>query len=143
MSRIVEDNKVVKDKLMGMVLGFFAPIFFLYSGTRIDLSSLSLDYMAVAIVLFLAATLLKYAGTYIPARKFIKDRAWFSGILFNYRLSFGIITAGVGLESGIISEDMFAVIMLVVVTSAAIPGLFLRSRGGDLKHIDLPEIADK
>lgn len=140
MSRIVEDNKAVKDKLMGMVLGFFAPIFFLYSGTRIDLSSLTTEYMMVAAVMFLTATSLKYLGTYLPARKFIPTRAAFSGIMFNYRLSFGIITASVGLESGIIPEEMFATIMLVVVTSAAIPGLFLRAKTHAVEHHDVEDI---
>lgn len=128
MSRVVEDNKEVKGKLMGMVLGFFAPIFFLYSGTRIDLSYMEGDYILIAFVMFVTATSLKYLGTYISSKAFIPERAAYSGILFNYRLSFGIITATVGLESGIISEQMFAVIMLVVVSSAAIPGVFLRER---------------
>lgn len=142
MSRIVEDNKAVKDKLMGMVLGFFAPIFFLYSGTRIDLSNLTVEYLVVGIAMFVTATFLKYTGTFLPARQFIKERASFSGILFNYRLSFGIITASVGLESGIISEDIFAVIMLVVVASAAIPGILLRVREGEIKHIDAEDVVD-
>ncbi len=126
MSRIVEHNKVVKDKLMALVFGFFAPLFFLHAGTKIDFSNLQGEYMLYACIMFVLATSLKYLGTYLPARKFIKERANFSGILFNYRLSFGIITANVGVETGIIPEQMFSVIMLVVVASAAIPGIFLR-----------------
>lgn len=140
MARIVEDNKAVKAKLMGMVLGFFAPIFFLYSGTRIDLSSLDMEYIMVAAVMFVTATSLKFLGTYLPARKFIKDYASFSGILFNYRLSFGIITATVGLETGIISEQLFSVIMLVVVSSAAIPGFLLRAENAEAAYMKDDEV---
>ena len=134
MARFIEHNKVVKNKLMALVFSFFAPIFFLHSGTKIELGNISEDYMIILAVLFVAATALKYLGTMIPARYFIKSKANFSGLLFNYRLSFGIITANVGLETGLISAELYAVIMLVVVSSAAIPSLFLRKKSNDDKQ---------
>lgn len=129
MSRVVEHHKAVKDKLMALVFGFFAPLFFLHAGTRIDFSDFKVEYLLAAAVMFVAATGLKYIGTRFPAKYFIKDRAHYSGVLFNYRLSFGIITANVGLETGIISHQMFSVIMIVVVASAVIPSIFLREKG--------------
>lgn len=128
MSSVIEHNQAVEEKLLGLVFSFFAPIFFLHAGTRIDLTGLSMEDTGLAVIIFLAAVSLKYLGTYLPSRIFLKDSAGFGGILFNYRLSFGIITANVGLEKGIIDHNLYAIIMLVVVSSAALPGLFLRRK---------------
>ena len=132
MARFIERNQDVKNKLMALVFSFFAPIFFLYSGARIDLSDLNMSYLLIFAVFFALATSLKYLGTYIPARFFIKDKANYGSIIFNFRLSFGIITANVGLENGLISEGLYAVIMLVIVSSAAIPSLLLRKKPDSL-----------
>ncbi|MBI3024949.1 MAG: hypothetical protein HYY66_04600, partial [Candidatus Tectomicrobia bacterium] len=56
----------------------------------------------------------------------------FAGILFNYRLSFGIIAATVGLEARLLSPAFYSVVLLVVVGSAALPVLFLRDRPFEL-----------
>lgn len=128
MSRFIERNKEVKNKLMALVFSFFAPIFFLQAGTKIDLGDLTYEYFAVFAGIFVLATGLKYIGTYIPSRFFIKGWGYYAGMVFNYRLSFGIITANVGLEKGLIDSGMYAVIMLVIVSSAALPSLFLRGK---------------
>ena len=149
MSRFIERNQVVKHKLMALVFSFFAPIFFFQSGAKIDLGDLNTNYLLIFAVLFVLATSLKFIGTYLPARKFAKPLAAYSGKIFNFRLSFGIISATVGLEKGLIDEGMFAVIMLVVISSAAIPSIFLRNHGCDtqgLKYMKLdasPEDAEQ
>lgn len=126
MSGVIEHDKTVEDKLLGLVFSFFAPIFFLHAGTKIDLATLSPSYILIGGMLLVAATSLKYLGTYLPARLFMKKDARFGGVLFNYRLSFGIVTANVGLAEGILTPSLYGVIMLVVVISAALPGLILR-----------------
>lgn len=136
MSRFIERNKVVKHKLMALVFSFFAPIFFFHSGSMINLSDLNLNYLMIFVALFFLATLLKFVGTYFPARRFVKPLAAYSGKVFNFRLSFGIISATVGLEKGLIDPAMFSVIMLVVISSAAIPSIFLRKRGTDTAELE-------
>lgn len=124
MAGVVYENTAVKEKMKGLVFGFFAPVFFIHAGTQIDLASLSVDFFIMAGVLFFAAVILKFFGTAVPARLLMRDSSSRSiGILFNYRLSFGIIAANVGLESGLLTEDLYAVILLVVAGSAALPTL--------------------
>jgi len=144
MSRFIERNPKVKNKLMALVFSFFAPIFFLHSGTKIDVTNLDQSYLLIFAVVFALATSLKFIGTYIPAKIYVKKMAAYSGKIFNFRLSFGIITANVGLEQGLISPGMFTVIMLVVIGSAAIPSLFLRNNDyvpdeSDMKTIVLKQ----
>jgi Kef-type K+ transport system membrane component KefB len=124
MAGVVYENTAVKEKMKGLVFGFFAPVFFIHAGTQIDLASLSVDFFIMAGVLFFAAVVLKFFGTAVPALLLMRDSSSRSiGILFNYRLSFGIIAANVGLESGLLTEDLYAVILLVVAGSAALPTL--------------------
>lgn len=59
------------------------------------------------------------ASSGVAARLLAKTRGHFEGILFNDRLSSGIITATDGLEVNRISARLYSVIPLVVPASAA------------------------
>lgn len=76
----------------------------------------------------MAAVTCKYAGTYLPVSYFSAGYKRFAGILFNYRLTFGIVAANAGLESGILNQELYSVIMLVVVASAIGRGFLLRQK---------------
>lgn len=124
MAGVVIENTAVKEKMKGLVFGFFAPVFFIHAGTQIDLANLSAEFFVLAGMLFAAAVTLKFIGTALPARLLMRESSARSiGILFNYRLSFGIIAANVGLESGLLSENLYAVLLLIVAGSAALPTL--------------------
>lgn len=124
MAGVVFENTAVKEKMKGLVFGFFAPVFFMHAGTQINVTHLSWDFLLAFVVLFVTAVTLKYLGTAIPARFLMRDSSSRSiGILFNYRLSFGIIAANVGLESGLLTENLYAAMLLIVATSAALPTL--------------------
>jgi Kef-type K+ transport system membrane component KefB len=128
MSRLIEENTVVKEKMLSLVFSFFAPIFFLHAGTKINLADLTFHYALIGVALFLIATSLKYLGTYMPAALFKMEQKSLMGMLFNYRLSFGIITANVGLESGLLTPELYADIMLAVIASAALPSVLMRGK---------------
>lgn len=128
LSEVVDSHDEVEEKLKGIVFSFFAPIFFLHAGTKFDLSVISLDSLWVALLLFIVACGLKFVGTAVPAQRLLALPGRFVGLLFNYRLSFGIISATVGLNMGVLSEQLYGIVLLVVVTSAALPVIFLRDR---------------
>ncbi|OGB92243.1 MAG: hypothetical protein A2Z31_08105 [candidate division NC10 bacterium RBG_16_65_8] len=69
---------------------------------------------------------LKYVGTSVAARWLQPDLGHFVGVLFNYRLTFGIITATVGLHEGVLDERLFTAMLLVVLASAMLPMILLR-----------------
>jgi len=46
---------------------------------------------------------------------------------------FGIIAAAVGLKIGLLTQDLYAVILLVIVGSAILPAVLLRNRLAELK----------
>lgn len=132
MSEVMEEHEALEEKLKGIVFSLFAPVFFLQAGAQLDLRLLTFDMLGAAAALFVIACGLKFIGSALPARYLLKTSGRFIGLLFNYRLSFGIIAASVGLKSGILSEGFYAVILLVVMGSAALPVIFLHDRPAEL-----------
>jgi len=128
LSEVVDSHDEVEEKLKGIVFSFFAPIFFLHAGTKFDLTLLTLDSLGIAAVLFVVACGLKFAGTALPARRLLALPGRFVGLLFNYRLSFGIISATVGLNMQVLTAELYGIVLLVVLASAALPVVFLRDR---------------
>lgn len=132
MSEVMEDHAELEDKLKGIVFSLFGPVFFLHAGAQLDLRQLSPSLLGIACLLFVIACSLKFVGAALPTRWFLDVSGRFAGLLFNYRLSFGIIAASVGLKTGVLTEGLYAVILLVVMGSAALPVLFLHDRPSEL-----------
>lgn len=136
MAEVVEEHAEVEQKLKGIVFSLFAPVFFLQAGTRLDINALNMDVLGIFAILVVVAIGLKFAGTALATRWLIGHSAGIVGLLFNYRLSFGIVTATVGLKAGIISNAQFNVILLVVICGAVLPALLLRQRPNELDTPD-------
>jgi len=132
MSRVVVEHEAVEQKLKGLVFGLFAPVFFLHAGTQLDLTAITPEVLVTAAALLVVATALKFAGTAYPARKLMGINARMAGLIFNYRLSFGIVAAGTGLEAGVLGQGDYAAIVLAVLTSAILPAVLLRHRPSEV-----------
>jgi Kef-type K+ transport system membrane component KefB len=128
MSEVMEEHAALEEKLKGIVFSLFGPVFFLHAGAQLDLRQLTPDLLGTAGILFVVACSLKFIGAALPTRWLLDVSGRFVGLLFNYRLSFGIIAASVGLKSGVLSDGLYAVILLVVMGSAALPVIFLHDR---------------
>lgn len=136
MAEVVEEHAEVEEKLKGIVFSLFAPVFFLQAGSRLDLTTLGPDILWIFAILVVVAIGLKFVGTALATRWLVGHSAGFVGLLFNYRLSFGIVTATVGLKAGIISNSQYNVILLVVICGALLPALLLRQRPNELTTPD-------
>jgi Kef-type K+ transport system membrane component KefB len=132
LSEVVQEHEVLEEKLKGVVFSFFAPVFFLRAGTQLDLRGLDVGTLTTTLVLFSVATSLKYLGTAGTARRWAPRIGHFAGVLFNYRLTFGIITATVGLQEGLLDARWFSVVLLIVVGSAVLPMALLRDLPAEL-----------
>jgi glutathione-regulated potassium-efflux system ancillary protein KefC len=128
MSELVEEHEELEQKLKGIVFSFLAPAFFLHAGMQFDIRLVTFDLISTAAILFVVACGLKYIGASFPFSKIMKSSGRVAGLLFNYRLSFGIITATVGLNVGILTANLYAIILLVVIGSALLPAILLRDR---------------
>lgn len=125
-----------REVLESMTIGFFAPVFFAYSGLRVDFTSLdgaAAWWLAGVVVLAIAA---KVGGTWIGAR--IGGLDSHQGVVLGAGLSalgaMGIVVAIIGLNLGVLAESSFTVlVMTALITSISAPQfLRLAVRGRDV-----------
>jgi Kef-type K+ transport system membrane component KefB len=116
----------VVQKLESMALAVFAPIFFAVAGLKVDIGAiLQPDLLIIALVVIAVATVGKVAGAYVGAR-YLADQDHWSALAYgaglNARGAVEIIIATIGLSLGILTTEMFSIIVLMaVVTSVAAP----------------------
>jgi len=134
LSETIQDHEALEEKLKGVVFSFFAPVFFLRAGTQLDLTGIDLGTLGLTGVLFVVAVALKYAASASVAHFFAPGLRHFVGLLFNYRLTFGIIAATVGLEAGLLDTRLFTTILLIVLVSATLPMIVLREIPSELER---------
>lgn len=115
-------------RLESIAMGKFAPIFFATAGLKVNIKDLADPVIAVVTLIVIAvASLGKVAGTYIGARFIGRKDHWTAlsfGAGLNARGAMEIIIATIGLSFGILSQQMFSVIVVMaIVTSLAAPPL--------------------
>ena len=128
MSSILRKHYQVEEKVRNIVFSFFAPVFFFHAGSQMDISQFSWEDALFVVVFTPAAFLLKFGGSYYPFRWFKCELCRFASILFNYRLSFAIVAALFGLQTGRISAGEYSAIMIVVLITSLGTALLLRFR---------------
>ncbi|MEQ9714156.1 MAG: cation:proton antiporter [Candidatus Asgardarchaeia archaeon] len=126
-SRTLGKKELVSEKLRGLIFGFLAPLFFFRAGLLIKFNVVTLEAVIILLILGSAAYVSKYLGVYLPSSRFFgKENAKKFSMYFNYRLSFAIIPAFLGLTKGLISEDIYTAIILFVILTAIVTSLLLR-----------------
>lgn len=133
-------------------LAVFTPIFFAVAGLKVDVTRLfSVELIGIAALVLAVATFGKFVGAYVGARLVGEDnwRAVAYGSALNARGAVEIIIATIGLSAGILSRDMYSVIVLMaVVTSIAAPFMLRWSlrrvtpAGDELRRLAAEEIAE-
>ncbi|MEQ1503018.1 MAG: cation:proton antiporter [Myxococcota bacterium] len=130
--------ELVRARIEDLVLVLFLPAFFAFTGmrTRIGLVDTPHDWLICALIIGVA-TAGKFGGSYVAARLVgMKHRdASAIGVLMNTRGLMELIVLNVGLDMGILSPTLFAmmVIMALVTTFSTTPALdaVLGRRGFD------------
>ncbi len=120
----------IRVRLEDMVVVLFLPAFFAFTGmrTQIQLVSGSADWLICGLII-LVATLGKFGGSFLAAR--LTGLGWREstalGILMNTRGLMELVVLNVGLDMGVLSPTLFAmlVIMALVTTFATTPILDL------------------
>ena len=102
----------------------FAPLFFAIIGAQVDLRGINLDVLLIAGILVFIAIVTKLLGCGLPSLIFLKDKskAMKVGIGMISRGEVGLIVAGIGATSGVLSGDVYtAIIVMVAVTTIITP----------------------
>jgi Kef-type K+ transport system membrane component KefB len=134
----------LRDRLDSVGAVFLLPLFFAFTGlrTRIDLLTDGSAWLICAGVIALA-TIGKLGGSAITARLVGLDwnSAFTLGALMNTRGLMELVALNVGYDLGVISTEMFAILVLMAVVTTVMTGPlvdFARARGGLARGLASP-----
>ncbi|MDA0755768.1 MAG: cation:proton antiporter [Crenarchaeota archaeon] len=106
----------------------FAPLFFAIIGAHVDFRTVNLDVLMLSAVIIAVAIVTKLFGCGLPAMLFLKSKAagMRVGIGMISRGEVGLIIAGVGLSSGVLTGDVYTTIVLMVAVTTIITPIWLK-----------------
>jgi Kef-type K+ transport system membrane component KefB len=117
-----------KERIGHFVMVFFLPIFFTYTGLRTNVGGLdSAAAWGWCLLLIALATLGKFGASYLAARwaGMSHHEGKVIGIMMNTRALMELIVINVGYDLGVISQQVFTMLVLMAIFSTVIttPGL--------------------
>ncbi|MFZ2324442.1 MAG: cation:proton antiporter [Ignavibacteriaceae bacterium] len=119
------------EKIESMTFAIFAPIFFASAGLQVNvLEFTNPTILFITLVLMFVAFSSKAIGGYVGARFFAKTDNWSAigfGVGLNTRGTIQIILATIGLTIGIISQNIFSIIIIISVFSSLISPILIKS----------------
>jgi Kef-type K+ transport system membrane component KefB len=106
----------------------FAPLFFAIIGTQVNLTGINLDVLLLSSVVIAVAIVSKLIGCGLPASIFLRDKskAIKVGIGMISRGEVGLIVAGIGVSSGVLSADVYTTIIIMVAVTTLITPVWLK-----------------
>ena len=127
-----DDRKLVgawNARVGHFVVVFFLPVFFTYTGLRTEIGSLaSAEAWGWCGLLILLATVGKYGGAYLAAR-FVglsHDESNVLGVMMNTRALMELVVINVGYDLGVISREVFTMLVLMAIFSTVVTTPLLR-----------------
>ncbi|MFQ5941392.1 MAG: cation:proton antiporter [Nitrososphaerales archaeon] len=116
------------EEYVGKLEFIFAPLFFAIIGAQVDLTGVNLNVLLLGGILIGIAIVTKIVGCGFPAMLFLKnkDKSMKVGIGMVSRGEVGLIVAGVGVTSGILTGDIYTVVILMVAVTTIITPLLLK-----------------
>jgi Kef-type K+ transport system membrane component KefB len=118
-SKSSEYHVVIK-RLRTVAYAIVTPVFFIVGGLRISFPMI-LAGLGLFLLFFALKIAAKFLGVYFLAKKYIPHGSMYTTLLMSTGLTFGTISSLFGLQSGIITQSQYSVLVGVVVASAVIP----------------------
>ena len=106
----------------------FAPLFFAIIGAQVDLRGVNFDVLVISGIIIAIAICTKMLGCGLPSLLFLKDKdkSIRVGIGMISRGEVGLIVAGVGVTSGVLSTDIYTSIIIMVAVTTVIAPIWLK-----------------
>ena len=107
----------------------FAPLFFAIIGAQVDLRGVNFDVLVISGIIIAIAICTKMLGCGLPSLLFLKDKdkSIRVGIGMISRGEVGLIVAGVGVTSGVLSTDIYTSIIIMVAVTTVITPIWLKN----------------
>ena len=122
-------TRQIEGQLRGLIIGFFAPIFFTVAGREIDLSVLrSVEQIGFAVAFILIASVGKIVGCYVGSLvgRLEHRSALAVALGMNARGSTEVIVATIGLSLGVLNRDIFTLIVVMAIATTLVTPPLLR-----------------
>ena len=106
----------------------FAPLFFAIIGAQVDLRAVNLEILALSGVIIALAIVTKLFGCGLPAMLFLKSKrgGYRVGIGMISRGEVGLIVAGVGISTGVLTSNVYSTIVIMVAATTIITPIWLK-----------------
>ena len=116
------------ESYIGKVGLIFAPLFFAIIGAQVDFRAVNFEILMLSGIIIAVAIATKLFGCGIPAWLLLKNRTQGMrvGIGMISRGEVGLIVAGVGVTSGILTSDVYSTIVIMVAATTIITPIWLK-----------------
>jgi Kef-type K+ transport system membrane component KefB len=126
----VSGTKIIKrvEEYVDKLEIIFAPLFFAIIGAQVDLRGVNINVLVLSGVIVAVAIVTKLVGCGIPSLIFLKDKtkSMRVGIGMISRGEVGLIVAGVGVTSGVLSTDIYTAVIIMVAATTIVSPIWLR-----------------
>lgn len=126
----VASTKLIKqvEEYVHKLQFIFAPLFFAIIGAQVDLRGINFNVLLIAGIIIAIAVSTKLVGCALPSLLFLKDKtkSMRVGIGMISRGEVGLIVAGVGVSSGVLSADIYTSIIIMVAFTTIITPIWLK-----------------
>ena len=106
----------------------FAPLFFAIIGAQVDFRGINSEVVVIGAVIIGVAVVTKLVGCGLPSWLFLKNKtqARRVGIAMISRGEVGLIVAGIGLSSGVLMQNIYTTIVIMVAVTSLITPIWLK-----------------
>ena len=116
------------ENYIGKIGLIFAPLFFAIIGAQVDFRQVDAGVLMLSGIIIAIAIVTKLFGCGLPAMMFLKDRTkgMRVGIGMISRGEVGLIVAGVGVSSGVLTGSVYSTIVIMVAATTIITPIWLK-----------------
>ena len=116
------------ESYIGKVGLIFAPLFFAIIGAQVDFRAVNLEILMISGVIIGVAIVTKLFGCGVPAWLLLKNKTQGMrvGIGMISRGEVGLIVAGVGVASGVLTSSVYSTIVIMVAATTIITPIWLK-----------------
>lgn len=124
----IDQKEYLERNIKAISSGFLSLIFFASVGIEANLNGINSEVILITAVMFIIAVLSKLIGCSFAARRFkmSKSESLQIGVGMISRGEVAIITANIGLQKGIITEEIFLPTLIVVILTTIITPILLK-----------------
>ena len=126
----VASTRLIKqvDEYANKLLIIFGPLFFAIIGAQVDLRGVNLDVLYLSVIVIIVAVGTKIVGCGLPSLIFLKDktRALRVGIGMVSRGEVGLIVAGVGVSTQVMTSDVYTTVIIMIALTTIITPIWLK-----------------